>query len=262
MEKNSFVLFKEQKEIVDKLSDEDAGKLFKAIFEYVDNGEVPKLTQLLDIVIIPFKQSIDRNSEKWEQIKEKRSLAGKASAEKRASKNKQNPTNPTNVNSVKQTSTNVNKSQQSSTDSTVSVSVSDSVSVSVSDSVSVSVNNKEKNIKKEKHKYGRFGRVKLTDDEYFRLANEFGEEFIKNQIELLDEYVESNNNKNKYTNFNLVLRKSIRENWFNKNKKETQQKKEADVPKWFYMDLDKKEEISDERKREIEAIKNGTYKPS
>ena len=50
------------------------------------------------------------------------------------------------------------------------------------------------------------------------MVNDFGESFIKQQIDLLDEYIESNNNKNKYTNFNLVLRKSIRENWF-KNKK-------------------------------------------
>ena len=247
MEKNSFILFKEQKEIVDKLTDENAGKLFKAIYEYANSGEVPELNELLDIVIIPFKQSIDRNSEKWKQIKEKRSKAGKISAERRTNKTQQNSTN----------STCVNNCQQSSTDSTVSVSVSDSVSVSVSDSV----NNKEKNIKKEKHKYGKFGRVKLTDDEYNRLIKEFGESFIKNQIDLLDEYIESNNNKNKYTNFNLVLRKSIRENWFKTKKVETQQKREADVPSWFYMDLNKEEEISDEERREIEAIKNGTYKP-
>ena len=49
---------------------------------------------------------------------------------------------------------------------------------------------------------------------------EFGEDFIKQQIDLLDEYIESNNNKNKYTNFNLVLRKSIRENWFKSKKVE------------------------------------------
>ena len=49
----------------------------------------------------------------------------------------------------------------------------------------------------------------------------FGEEFIKEQINLLDEYIESNNNKNKYTNFNLVLRKSIREKWFDKNKEKS-----------------------------------------
>jgi hypothetical protein len=37
-------------------------------------------------------------------------------------------------------------------------------------------------------------------------------------IKLTDEYIESNNNKNKYTNFNLVIRRAIRENWFNISK--------------------------------------------
>ena len=81
-----------------------------------------------------------------------------------------------------------------------------------------SINNKKKIIKE---KYGIYGRVKLTIDEYLRLVNEFGEEFIKQQIDLLDEYIESNNNKNKYTNFNLVLRKSIRENWFKQRTRTT-----------------------------------------
>lgn len=78
--------------------------------------------------------------------------------------------------------------------------------------------NKKRNIYKES--FGTYKRVKLTNEEYLRLVNEFGEDFIKQQIEYLDEYVESNNNKNKYTNFNLVLRKAIRENWFSKQKGE------------------------------------------
>lgn len=81
------------------------------------------------------------------------------------------------------------------------------------------INNKNTINKQKKEKYGTYGRVKLTIDEYLRLVNEFGEDFIKNQIDLLDEYIESNNNKNKYTNFNLVLRKSIRENWFKRTEK-------------------------------------------
>ena len=81
------------------------------------------------------------------------------------------------------------------------------------------INNKNTKKKILKEKYGTYGRVKLTTDEYFKLINEFGEAFIKKQIDLLDEYVESNNNKNKYSNFNLVLRKSIREGWFKKNNK-------------------------------------------
>ncbi len=93
--------------------------------------------------------------------------------------------------------------------------------------------------------YGEFKRIKLTDDEYDRLVKDFGESFIKEQIKLLDEYVETNNNKNKYTNFNLVLRKSIRENWFKRNK-------ENIVPNWFNEDL--KEKGSDTQNGEQRLI--------
>lgn len=74
--------------------------------------------------------------------------------------------------------------------------------------------------------FGTYRRVKLTKEEYDKLCEEFSKEFIDNQITLLDEYVESNNNKNKYTNFNLVLRKSIREKWFTKSTNENSNNKE------------------------------------
>ena len=74
---------------------------------------------------------------------------------------------------------------------------------------------------KVKHKHGEYGRVLLTDKEYEKLVADFGADKIEQQITLLDEYVESNNNKNKYTNFNLVLRKSINNGWFNKTRKPT-----------------------------------------
>lgn len=110
------------------------------------------------------------------------------------------------------------------------------------------INNKVLNNKKNKYNiYGEFKRIKLTDDEYNRLVNDYGEEFIKKQIKLLDEYVESNNNKNKYTNFNLVLRKSIRDNWF-KNKVE------KDVPDWFYEDLDKEDTTDEEFDKLLKEI--------
>lgn len=77
-------------------------------------------------------------------------------------------------------------------------------------------NNNINSSKGKKTAYGCYGRVKLTDAEYQRLVNEFGQDYIDRQIELLDEYVQSNNNKNRYTDFNLVLRKAIREKWFEK----------------------------------------------
>ena len=78
--------------------------------------------------------------------------------------------------------------------------------------------------------YGKYKRIKLTGKEYKRLCDDFGEERIKRQITSLDEYLEINNNKNKYKNFNLVLRKSLRENWF----------KQDSLPKWFDKAVDKK----------------------
>lgn len=104
------------------------------------------------------------------------------------------------------------------------------------------INNKKENIKE---KYGVYGRVKLTKEEYSRLVKEFGEDFIKGQINLLDEYIESNNNKNKYTNFNLVIRKSIRDGWF--------KRKEEIIPNWFDKNQDLKI-MSKQEEEEIEKI--------
>ena len=85
------------------------------------------------------------------------------------------------------------------------------------------IKNQERKKINSKESYGKYNRIKLKPEEYTKLIEEYGEDFIKIQIDLLDEYIESNNNKNKYTNFNLVLRKSIRENWF-KNKKNENKK--------------------------------------
>lgn len=81
MAKDTFILYTEQKEVIDKLSNEQAGKLIKAIYEYVETGEMPNLDNVLDLVIIPFKQNLDRNADKYEETKKKRSEAGKLGAE-------------------------------------------------------------------------------------------------------------------------------------------------------------------------------------
>jgi hypothetical protein len=65
--KESFILYTEQKAVIDKLTDEQAGQLIKAIYKYAETEEAPKLDMLIDLVFTPIKQSIDRNSEKWEE---------------------------------------------------------------------------------------------------------------------------------------------------------------------------------------------------
>lgn len=88
------------------------------------------------------------------------------------------------------------------------------VSTVYSNSISKSLdnNNKEENkTKEEKHKHGEFGWVKLTDTEYKRLASEFSN--IDEIIDGVDKYVQMTQNKNKYKDWNLVIRKAIREQW-------------------------------------------------
>ena len=116
--KKSFVLYSDSKSIIDLLTNEQAGLLLKTLFAYV-NDENPKIDNSIALVFEMIKLQLKRDLKKWEQTKEGRSAAGKASAEaKRLAKLKeQNSTNSTNVDFVQQTSTN----------STVSVSVNDSV---------------------------------------------------------------------------------------------------------------------------------------
>jgi hypothetical protein len=118
--KKSFVLYSDNKSIIDLLSNEQAGLLLKTLFAYV-NDENPTIDNSIVLVFEMIKVQLKRDLKKWEQTKEGRSIAGKASAEaKRIAKlNQQTLTNSTNVDFVQQTLTN----------STVSVSVSDSVSV-------------------------------------------------------------------------------------------------------------------------------------
>lgn len=90
---------------------------------------------------------------------------------------------------------------------------------------------------------GIYKRIKLTQDQYNKLVEEFGNNYINQIIEKLDEYVESNNNKNKYSNYNLVIRKAIRENWFKIEK----------LPNWFNKNF-KAQRPTLEEKKEMENI--------
>ena len=108
--KDSFILYTEQKEVINKLSDEQAGKLIKAIYEYVETEKMPELDPLLDIVIIPFKQNLDRNKEKYNKISEIRAKAGaKGGKQKKQKQTKESKCNDNdNVNENDNENVNVN----------------------------------------------------------------------------------------------------------------------------------------------------------
>ena len=62
-------------------------------------------------------------------------------------------------------------------------------------------------------KYGSFGWVRLTEDEYTRLVTDFGETEVLRCINYVDESAQSTRNKNKWQEWNLVIRKCHRDSW-------------------------------------------------
>ena len=70
---------------------------------------------------------------------------------------------------------------------------------------------------------GKYGWIKLTQEQYDKLIQEHNNNkyYIDAMIQALDDYVQSNGNKNKYKDFNIVLRKAIKENWFNISNKQS-----------------------------------------
>ena len=67
--------------------------------------------------------------------------------------------------------------------------------------------------KVDRHKHGKYGWVRLSDDEYSRLLSELGEEELQRCITYVDESAQSNGNRNKWKDWNLVVRKCSRDGW-------------------------------------------------
>jgi hypothetical protein len=71
------------------MEDIEAGRLFKAIYSY-ENGSSPKFSdRTVEIAFQFFKTHLDRDSKKWEEVKEKRQEAGSKGGKKKAENQKQ-----------------------------------------------------------------------------------------------------------------------------------------------------------------------------
>lgn len=121
--KKGFILYSDLLATVGQLPDDVAGRLFKYVLEYVNDKDPETDELLVKIAFEPIRQQLKRDLQKWDDIREKRSLAGMKSAEIRAQskKKEQKATKLTSVKSVEQTSTK----------STVNVNVNDNVNVNV-----------------------------------------------------------------------------------------------------------------------------------
>ena len=158
--RDTFILYTNQKDAFDSMTDEQAGQIIKAIFAYVSDEEI-KLDGLMKTVFTQIKTQIDYNNDKYDSIKKARTEAGRKGGEASASKRKQNE---------------ANESKDNHNDN-----------VNVNDNVNIKRNIKEKPVK---HKYGEYGNVLLTDEEFAKIKDKFPSDY-QSWIDRLSGYIES-----------------------------------------------------------------------
>ena len=123
--KESFIMHNSFYEPIKTLKNEQLGKLLRAIFNYTTNGEITQDNDIL-VAFMFIKNQIDMDTNKWEEQKQKRSVAGKKGMASRWNNKDNNVIDSYNKNNnVKSVITKI-------TDN-VNVNVNDNVNVNVKD---------------------------------------------------------------------------------------------------------------------------------
>lgn len=100
-----------------------------------------------------------------------------------------------------------------------------------------------------RHRYGEYGWVRLSDREYARLVTDYSEDFVKAYITIVDEYVQSTGNKHKYKDWNMVVRRAIKDQWGHGPRWQDAKPQQAEKPTDTVLK-------PDTNKRRLSALKN------
>ena len=114
-DQKGFIVYGDIKAVVDELTDEQTGQLFKGMVGYFTDGKAPKFTGILKFVWITIKQQMDRDKEKYDAKCEKNRENIKAYWER----TKENERIRTNTNATnKDTDTKTDTKKDTDTDTT------------------------------------------------------------------------------------------------------------------------------------------------
>jgi len=81
--KKSFILYVDLHDVVSEMSEDEAGHLFKAILHYQKFGERPDVPKSVKFTFLHLVSQFKRDNAKWDDIRVKRSDAGKKGAKQK-----------------------------------------------------------------------------------------------------------------------------------------------------------------------------------
>jgi hypothetical protein len=199
--KKSFILHIDSLGILNELTDEQAGQLFKLIADYHNPKEpkITEITQVVNLAFYSFRSQFERDSQKYESIVERNKTNGALGGRPK-----------------KKTQKNPKKA--------------DSDSNNDSDSDSDSNNDSKKN------KYGKNSNIHLSESEYLKLIQDYSKEKADKAIDYLSDYaIEKPTKFKEYKNHNLTLRRwvfdAIGKNQGSENK--TLSASESHIESWY-----------------------------
>jgi hypothetical protein len=162
----SFPIYKDWEDIFNGLeSNDEAGQLIKALFAYAKRGEEAKFKGGLKIAFIAMSQQIDRDGQKWEEMCNRNSINGKKGGAQRGNRN-------------------ALKNEQAV--APVTACLENNQSQPIDNQSETKPTPKKVSKKPDKIKYAEF--VQMTEEEYKKLVEKYGEVKTKRMIEVLDNY--------------------------------------------------------------------------
>ncbi len=171
MKRESMVFYRSFMEATDSLEAEQYKKVIQMVLHYAMNGEMPEEKGIEYSLFALMKPQIDANNRRYENGKkgaEFGKLGGRPKKET-PKKPQENPIETPNYNSN---------------------------------------GNLTVKVKEERHLYGEYKHVRLSDTEYQKLLSEYGASVVTDYVRRLDEYIQTTGKK--YKDHNLTIRQWIR----------------------------------------------------
>ena len=192
MQRTQFTFYESFYKAVKRIKDpESRAQAYDAICAYALYGQEPNLDSFSDFSAIAFeliKPNLDSSRKKAEN--------GKAGGSKKQNKSKKESNKK-----QEQIESEKEKEKEKEKENKIEI------------EKECEYNNTPIIEKVEKIKFGEYGWVKLKPEDYSRLISDYGESEVKRAIRYIDESSQSSGNKNKWKDWNLVVRRCIREGW-------------------------------------------------
>ena len=213
----AFLLPMDQKEIIDELDNEEAGIIFKAIYEYEVNKKEPKLNKMLKIIFKQFKVKLDNydNAYKEKCLKNKENIT-KYWEEKKNSNEYERIRSNTNVYKIKENKRKEKENKNKLNKNKIKENIKDNININLKEK---EINNNNKSERKKKSV--RENIVAIATTPTLEIISSYGAELgiDKNYCERFYNHYESigwvNGTGQKIKNWKLIFK-----NWISKDHKQ------------------------------------------